>query len=87
MYTGPTWFGGTHVNFNQSKRVRWKIFVKMCVASIPLTSMTGLTPHQTNDVDFNPLTSELRFFLFMIFFISFLLRDKDTKFWKKVKSS
>jgi len=26
-----------HVNFNRSKRVCWKVCVKMCVASIPLS--------------------------------------------------
>jgi len=34
----PYKFGGSHVNFNQSKRVCWKVFVKMCVTSISLRS-------------------------------------------------
>jgi len=34
IYTGSSRFGGTHVNFNQSKRMCWKVCVRMCVASI-----------------------------------------------------
>jgi len=29
-------FGGSHVNFNQSKRVCWKVCVRRCVANISL---------------------------------------------------
>jgi len=35
IYMGPTWFGGTHVNFIQSKRVCWKVCVRIYVASLP----------------------------------------------------
>jgi len=35
----------THVNFNQSKRVCWKVCVKMCVASIPLTYLSKIFKH------------------------------------------
>jgi len=31
---GPTWFDETHMNFNQSKMVCWKVCVRKCVAVI-----------------------------------------------------
>lgn len=34
IWWNPCKFSGTRMNFNQSKRVCWKVFVKMCVASI-----------------------------------------------------
>jgi len=39
IHMGPTKSCGSHMNFNQSKRVCWKVCVRRCVASIPLLGM------------------------------------------------